>query len=568
MTVSSEKISKENYNISNLQSFNYSSINNNMEEEENYNNYDDNIGKKALTKLKYEYYKNMDNLNKIKITKNNNNFGNDIKDNIIDKELLEKRRQQNEIIQEIVNKYKYPVTYKFNDESEKTISNNNSIQLNTINKIVKPDNNNNKHNKNNININFCNNNNKIQNSNKPQKQYINQSSKNMNNINQIKNNNLNINNNPYLYLEKNIKYINNVQQNNLVNNEKKLSQQVSNNNKNNLFYLEDEDNLADKIKPISLKDLDLMENDKEKINKLYLYGQENNQYLKRLQLKYNILKEQFNQLIKIKKNDMNLNLNTNNDNISIDDRQCKNDEFKEYLLKENNILKNQIQNSEEIIIYLINYINDINDLFNNKKIDVLKIKQIIKDYNYNNNNIEKSPFKNINNFLNNCKNKINKRLNIDYDLKIKDNQKNFIYNNDISLFNNKNELELDNNLYNFQNNEKFKKIRDKKVNLSTKIKVKESIRNIFQKKNFTKLENDNIQNKSNRNKIPNKNNMKKKIMKTTPINKKKRKYDSYTYNNNISKKDNYIINRSNLTEFREVYLDNNNSNFENNYTYD
>lgn len=67
------------------------------------------------------------------------------------------------------------------------------------------------------------------------------------------------------------------------------------------FNLDDDENYVNKVKPITFNDLNMMENENEKINKLFFYGQEINLYLKQLQLKYNILKHEFNQLLNIKK---------------------------------------------------------------------------------------------------------------------------------------------------------------------------------------------------------------------------------------------------------------------------
>ena len=374
MTVSSEKISKENCNISNLQSFNYSSINNNMEEEENYNNYDDNIGKKALTKLKYEYYKNKSRDFQMN---NFNNFENINKINNQDEEkYLIKNRYQSDIIKEIMSKYKYPITYNFKKESEKNDSNENNNIIETFNTSLLNLKSNDDNNKNLYNI-YKENNNK--NKNKYQKKNISQSHKNIINI---KNNiNKKINNNNYNVLKNESNNINNSSNSSYLIYPNLLP--FENNENNNELFLDD-DNLADKIKPISLEDINLIESNIEKIKKLYFYGQENYQYLKRLQLKYNILKDEFNQLIKIKKEDMNKYIK--NDNILKENNQEPNYEFKEFLLKENNSLKNENKNYEDILIMLIDYINEINMLFNNKKIDILKIKQIIKDYESSNKN--------------------------------------------------------------------------------------------------------------------------------------------------------------------------------------
>ena len=175
------------------------------------------------------------------------------------------------------------------------------------------------------------------------------------------------------------------------------------------FNLDDDENYVNKVKPITLNDLNMMENENEKINKLFFYGQEINLYLKQLQLKYNILKHEFNQLLNIKKKDFNKE--SNNINIIYENNQYQKDQFKDYLLKENNILKNENKSYEDIIIPLVKYINDINDLFNTKKIEFFKIKEIIKDYSHNQTNKTNNQIKNFVNILNDCKDEIIRKAN-------------------------------------------------------------------------------------------------------------------------------------------------------------
>ena len=138
-TVSSEKISFENYNDSNLHYFNPT---NNLDNDSNINdNIIDNVGKKEITKLKYKYYKNMNNLNEYNMNDINNNYeynNNDL-DMDIDNNIYSKRvHHQSDIVQDIINRYKFPVTYNFNTlparkNSEK--SNKRNIPVNKISAV-------------------------------------------------------------------------------------------------------------------------------------------------------------------------------------------------------------------------------------------------------------------------------------------------------------------------------------------------------------------------------------------------------------------------------------------------
>ena len=130
-TVSSEKINNENYNDLTLKTFNNSS----NYENDVYNS----VGKKALTKLKYNYYKNMSQSNDYRLNEANKNYLNNINlDNNNNKknneEKKEKRKHQSDIVQEIINKYKYPITYKFNIQSERKNLENISNKYIPINK--------------------------------------------------------------------------------------------------------------------------------------------------------------------------------------------------------------------------------------------------------------------------------------------------------------------------------------------------------------------------------------------------------------------------------------------------
>ena len=503
-TVSSEKISFENYNDSNLHYFNPT---NNLDNDSNINdNIIDNVGKKEITKLKYKYYKNMNNLNEYNMNDINNNYeynNNDL-DMDIDNNIYSKRvHHQSDIVQDIINRYKFPVTYNFNTlparkNSEK--SNKRNIPVNKISAVYQ------KYNKqkNKKYINMSNSNNLITHSLKNKKTnkngvntYV--SSKSVNCIKQTNSNDLsdiNINNkinNSYNYSNNNnivgnssikktniyhknlsskskkdsytssdninMGNINNPEFNNAFQYNSNFNTLISFDNKNNYFMnrkeeviypkysfnLDDDENYVNKVKPITFNDLNMMENENEKINKLFFYGQEINLYLKQLQLKYNILKHEFNQLLNIKKKDFNKD--SNNINIIYENNQYQKDQFKDFLLKENNTLKNEIKNYEDIIIPLIKYINDINDLFNTNKIEFLKIKEIIKDHNHNQANKANNQFKNFVNILNDSKNEITRKVN-NYTL-FQDNKLNNAY-QDIDYLKKKKEI-IENDYQNKKN---------------------------------------------------------------------------------------------------------------------
>ena len=503
-TVSSEKISFENYNDSNLHYFNPT---NNLDNDSNINdNIIDNVGKKEITKLKYKYYKNMNNLNEYNMNDINNNYeynNNDL-DMDIDNNIYSKRvHHQSDIVQDIINRYKFPVTYNFNTlparkNSEK--SNKRNIPVNKISAVYQ------KYNKqkNKKYINMSNSNNLITHSLKNKKTnkngvntYV--SSKSVNCIKQTNSNDLsdiNINNkinNSYNYSNNNnivgnssikktniyhknlsskskkdsytssdninMGNINNPEFNNAFQYNSNFNTLISFDNKNNYFMnrkeeviypkysfnLDDDENYVNKVKPITFNDLNMMENENEKINKLFFYGQEINLYLKQLQLKYNILKHEFNQLLNIKKKDFNKD--SNNINIIYENNQYQKDQFKDYLLKENNILKNENKSYEDIIIPLIKYINDINDLFNTNKIEFLKIKEIIKDHNHNQANKTNNQFKNFVNILNDSKNEITRKVN-NYTL-FQDNKLNNAY-QDIDYLKKKKEI-IENDYQNKKN---------------------------------------------------------------------------------------------------------------------
>ena len=705
----SEKILNKNFNNKNLKNFNnYTKLENYI-----YNN----IGKKAITKLKYKYYKNLNNsqehkMNEMNETKPKTKFKISDNDRIKSFDLYERRKNQKDIVQEIMNKYKYPVIYKFDTQSERNFSENNvnskfilSNENNNYQKYInlKKFNNKNKTftklNNNTINLtlnslrskDFNNYYNSINNSNynrvfKPN---------NLSNKNRNKNYKIslsyNVNDNSDNLSYNNISYTPSYQFNNKLNNNLSIQTNFSSNNndynlyhtesiptnimndRSNLymkdsnlnhfmqrksadifspirlssiysqmdnyvplpdgkyikkdFYLEDEEIFSNKLKPITFKDLNLMENDIDKINKLYMFGQEAHQYLKRMELRYNILKDEFNQLLNIKNIDRKKNLNLNKN--SYENNEYQKDEFKDYLLTENNNLKNENKNCELIIISLIDYINEINSLFNSNKIDIIKIKQIIKDFNNNNDNSSKlkennnnlfkinintkinSQINNFKNYLNDCKKKIIKNLNknnnnlkdnLDENNKLKNNKK-LINRNECGIdennINNSKKKIYNCTLYNTMQINKRKKIimnddsntdyidnnlRDsiKSQNILTNNKENSYIylnhlnSNIDNKENNSKKKYINNKKKNNRNnteinihyrKIKNKNEKNKSIpqykLKIIPIN-KKREESCCSMSYKYNRKKNYFNNKINFTFKKKNNKEKNKKNLEEN----
>ena len=142
-------------------------------------------------------------------------------------------------------------------------------------------------------------------------------------------------------------------------------------------------------------------------------------------------------------NNLNNSQLRNNDNINrISDEIEKiddNDKFKEFLISENKNLKKEVNNYEQLIDPLINYINNINRKFDQKEINPKDIKTIVKS------NEPSIYIKNLEVNLNNSKEDIN--LKIDQMNSDKDNFKVFTLKN----------LKL-NNPDNAVNNIKIKKI--------------------------------------------------------------------------------------------------------------
>ena len=119
------------------------------------------------------------------------------------------------------------------------------------------------------------------------------------------------------------------------------------------------------------------DNNKENINKLLENYKSLEYKYNRLQYEYDSLKDEYMKL---------LDNNKENNERNVKDEKAL---FNEYIIKENNDLREINSNYEYIITPLINYINDINCYINKKylkKIDVARIKQNIRNTNNKKNN--------------------------------------------------------------------------------------------------------------------------------------------------------------------------------------
>ena len=119
------------------------------------------------------------------------------------------------------------------------------------------------------------------------------------------------------------------------------------------------------------------DNNKENINKLIQDYKSLEYRYNRLKFEYDSLKDEYMKL---------LDNNKENNERNVQDEKVL---FNEYIVKENNDLREINSNYEYIITPLINYINDINCYINKKylkKIDVARIKQNIRNANNKKNN--------------------------------------------------------------------------------------------------------------------------------------------------------------------------------------
>ena len=198
----------------------------------------------------------------------------------------------------------------------------------------------------------------------------------------------------------------------------------------------------------------------EQINILLTNNKQLYNALKKLQKKYNNLKEEYDKLLRIQ------------------DKGQGNNQYKEFLKKENDDYKRQIKNYEKILIPLVDYVNDINHSLGKKELDIPDLKKIAKKLNKNKSPEEEDnePLDKYTNFINKCGkialNKIEADQNKD---KIK--EKLFPQPRKIIKFGNN----LDNNDTTSRNNSEIDSLRNKNE--------KEKI-NDLNKKNYIKEEDD------------------------------------------------------------------------------
>lgn len=139
--------------------------------------------------------------------------------------------------------------------------------------------------------------------------------------------------------------------------------------KKNLFsdLLKEECNFVENIKQVNKNDLLKINNEKEKVIILLDKNREIMNIMRTIEEKYKKLKNEYIELYKF----INSSSLNNNSLISV------NNEYENYITKENISLKKKLDNFDNIFLSMTNYINDISNLFNAKKIDYIEIKKNI-----------------------------------------------------------------------------------------------------------------------------------------------------------------------------------------------
>jgi hypothetical protein len=139
--------------------------------------------------------------------------------------------------------------------------------------------------------------------------------------------------------------------------------------KQNFFsdLLKEDCNFVDNIEQISKKDLLKINNEKEKVIILLDKNREIMNIMRKIEENYKKLK---NEYIDLYKNINNISL-SNSSPVNI------NNEYENYITKENINLKKKLDNFNNIFLSMTNYINDISNLFNIQKIDYIEIKKNI-----------------------------------------------------------------------------------------------------------------------------------------------------------------------------------------------
>ena len=163
-------------------------------------------------------------------------------------------------------------------------------------------------------------------------------------------------------------YTNNIK-NNIINSDTpNINKEYFDKQKIFLNTLKEDMNYYDSINPIQKKELLNFSNDKDKIIFLLDKNRELTDAFRNIFEKYKILKNEYIELYK------NIN-NIEKPNLIED-----NDEYKRYLNKENKNIKIKLENYEHIFLPLINYINDLNEELNLKKINYIDFKKYINTY--------------------------------------------------------------------------------------------------------------------------------------------------------------------------------------------
>ena len=213
-----------------------------------------------------------------------------------------------------------------------------------------------------------------------------------------------------------------------------------------------------------------------------------------LKLKYDKLLKAFNILSenknKNKEDDINRNINRKEKNIDINKDTYKN-MYKNFLIEENNELKNINNNYEIILEMLISYINETNKLyFNFDQIEYFNLKQNIY-------NKKTKCINELSDFLKKCKENLENNIikeDFNYD-KIKFGEKNIIssFNNMSKCNKNKNKMRYTYSTQSFRNKcdndsnySRKEKCRSKTINKTRNNKIKKTRINLVKTKNINK----------------------------------------------------------------------------------
>ena len=190
-----------------------------------------------------------------------------------------------------------------------------------------------------------------------------------------------------------------------INDKNYFNSQIQNNNKleydNNkkqffINLLKEDDNYINTIRPMTKKELLNISNEKAKIVTLFEKNKELVNNLRNVYEKYKILKNEYIELYK-----------NNLENPIFSD---ENEEYKKYLINENNKSKTTIENYNKIFPPMTYFINDINTAFNLKNIDFIDLKNNLNSLDSNKENNKKNPINNFINLLNENKKYILKNI--------------------------------------------------------------------------------------------------------------------------------------------------------------